>query len=295
MEIRQLRYFVGAAACLNFTKAAKECFIAQSSMTEQIANLENELGVKLFDRQHKGLTLTKAGEFFLPRAKRILSEVQKGQEEMSSFRAGYRGFLRIGYHGELFKEELTRSLRGYRKDFPAVRMALRQLPEEELLEGLRDGQFDVIIIPFWDMLAVEKEWMEWEVIDEMGPALVMAKDHPLAGRESISTAEVENLSLISFGDSGSEDLKAGMALNGDKLQNVAQARDHTSNEILLASGYGVSLWAERLARRTRTLKCVEISDYPVRKKFILAWKQGKLTSEGENFCRRFLEECKGDV
>ena len=80
MELRQLKCFVSAANHLSFTKAAKECFIVQSSMTEQIINLENELNVKLFERQHKGLTLTEAGEFFLPRAKAILLEDQKAEQ-----------------------------------------------------------------------------------------------------------------------------------------------------------------------------------------------------------------------
>ena len=85
MELRQLRYFVSAAAHLNFTKAAKECYIVQSSMTEQIANLESELGVKLFDRQSKGLALTEAGRFFLPKAKAILGEAEKAGVKVLAF------------------------------------------------------------------------------------------------------------------------------------------------------------------------------------------------------------------
>lgn len=67
MELRQLKYFVSAAKHLNFTKAARECFIVQSSMTAQIASLEEELGVKLFERRSRGLALTEEVSFFFQR------------------------------------------------------------------------------------------------------------------------------------------------------------------------------------------------------------------------------------
>jgi len=293
VEIRQLRYFVSAAGHLNFTKAAKECFIVQSSMTEQIANLESELGVKLFDRQRKGLALTEAGKFFLPRAKAVLAEAERGKDEMESFRAGYRSLLRIGYHGELFKTDLIRTLKAYRQELPAVRVALRQLPQGELLEGLRDGQFDMILAPDSELFAAEKAWMEISPVAEMGPMLVMAKDHPLAGRESITMGELKDLSFVSLEEAGKEDLRLGIK---PEAPNVALALDHTSNEILVAGGYGVSLWAEGLCRSGQypNLHFVAISDYPEKKKFVLAWRRGKLSPEGERFCQRLREQMKKD-
>ena len=66
MEIRQLRYFISAATHLNFTRAARECFIVQTAMTQQIANLESEIGVRLFERGYRSLTLTPAGEEMVP-------------------------------------------------------------------------------------------------------------------------------------------------------------------------------------------------------------------------------------
>ena len=296
MEIRQLRYFISAATHLNFTKAAKECFIVQSSMTEQIANLESELGVKLFDRQRKGLTLTEAGEFFLPRAKSILAEAQKTKDEMALFRGGYRSYLRIGYHGELFKEDLIQILRIYRQELPEVKVALRQLPENELVEGLRDGQLDVILTLYRDTLKEVKEWIEIEPILKMGPVLAMAKDHPLAERESITLEELRELPFASMEDIGREELLSNIGLLETGAQREGQSLDPCSNEILIASGYGVNLWAEGLSRTGRypALRFVKIRDYPEAREFVLAWRKGKLAPEGERFCQLVSEQIKGD-
>lgn len=296
MEIRQLRYFISAATHLNFTKAAKECFIVQSSMTEQIANLEDELGVKLFDRQRKGLTLTEAGEFFLPRAKSILAEAQKTKEEMALFRGGYRSYLRIGYQGELFKEALIEVLRTYRQELPEVKVALRQLPLSELIEGLRDGQLDVVLTIWGDALKEEKGWMETEPILKMGPVLAVAKDHPLAERESITMEELRELSFTSLEDIGREELTSNIGMMETGMQKEGRSRDTCSNEILIASGYGVNLWAEGLSRTGRypALRFVKIPDYPEAREFVLAWRRGKLAAEGERFCQLVCEQIQED-
>ena len=84
MEIRQLKYFISAATHLNFTRAARECFIVQTAMTQQIANLENEIGVRLFERGYRSLTLTPAGEVFLQDAREIVAQAQAAGERVKS-------------------------------------------------------------------------------------------------------------------------------------------------------------------------------------------------------------------
>lgn len=288
MELRQLRYFVSAATHLNFTKAAKECYIVQSSMTEQMARLENELEVKLFDRQKKGMVLTEAGEFFLHRARAILSEAEKAGEEMKSFRAGYRSLLRIGYMGEMFKEEMIRALREYRQELPQVRVALRQLPEEDLLEGLRDSQFDVILLP-WRESFQDETWMETASVMAMGAVLVTAADHPLAQRESIRMEELRGLPYVSFGISGQEETKKRIPSSGPEDPGVEMTLDHTSTEILVASGYRVSLYGTGMTRDSvrPDLRFIPVLEDPFQLETVLAWHRDKLSSQGKRFCQIF--------
>lgn len=296
MEIRQLKYFVSAATHLNFTKAAKECFIVQSSMTEQIANLENELGVKLFDRLRKGLVLTEAGRHFLLRAKSILNEAQKATDEMALFRRGYSSYLRIGYQGDLFKDDLIATLQQYRQAFPTTRIALRQLPEDALIEGLRDGQFDIILVLEQAALEKEKDWMASTCIAQMSPMLVVEAHHPLASREEITTEELKGLTYTHYENVGREELLSSLGPLETLLLEEGLSLDPSSNEILIASGYGVNLWPEGLAKPARypNLRFIKITDYPAVGTYLLAWKKEKLSPEGKGFCKLLCSTMKRD-
>lgn len=293
MEIRQLRYFISAATHLNFTKAAKECFIVQSSMTAQIANLEEELGVRLFDRLPRGLALTDAGNFFLTRARALVQEAQRTEAEMNAFQAGYGAILRVGYPGELFKGDLMNILRQYRRENPFVKVMLHQLSRRSVLERVRDGLLDVAFTACENPFLGES-WLEMDTILEDGPCLVVGRDHPLAERESVTLAEMQGLTYISLG--GDRESVLYRIFPEETLRKVYIAGvDHTSAEILVASGYGVGLWGERLNRGGRypELRFIPIVDCPIKKKYAIAWRKDRLTAEGERFrllAHRLMED-----
>ncbi len=295
MEVRQLRYFISAAEHMNFTRAAKECHIVQSSMTAQIANLEDELGVKLFERQSRGLVLTEEGSFFLPKAKELVAQMDKVELEVSSFRTGYRSVLRVGYSGELFKYDLVNTLKAYRKKAPQVKVLLHQLPEDKLLERLWEGLLDVILIVDVRFFAVES-WIEVEPFGEFGPMLMVAEDHPLAGRKSVCMDEIKGLPFIIYDNSGRTELASQILSRTSGTKAYDQVWDHTSNEILVASGYGVSIWGERLCQKGYYpgLKFIKISDYPTKNKFMLAWRAGKCSAELKSFCEQFHKQFERD-
>src|SRR6478735_515380 len=96
MELRQLNYFVKAAEHLHFTEAAAESFVTQSTLSQQIKQLEEELGVLLFDRIGKQVRLTEAGNVFLIHARQVLLEVQKGKQAIAELNNMVTGELRIG-------------------------------------------------------------------------------------------------------------------------------------------------------------------------------------------------------
>ena len=283
MELRQLRYFISAATHLNFTKAAKECYIVQSSMTDQIANLESELGVRLFERLPRGLALTDAGTFFLARARVLVQEAQRTEAEMNAFQAGYRTLLRVGYPGELFKGDLMGILGRYRRENPDVKVILHQLSRRSVLEKVRDGLLDLAFTAFENPFLGES-WLELDPILEDGPCLVVGRDHPLAGRERVTLAEIQGLTYVSLG--GDRESVIYQIFPQETLRRIYIAGvDHTSAEILVAAGYGVGLWSERLSRGNRypELRFIPIADCPVRKRYALAWRRDRLTPEGDRF------------
>lgn len=291
MEIRQLKYFISAATHLNFTKAAGECFIVQTAMTQQIANLESEIGTKLFERHHRALALTEAGALFLQDAKAIVARSQRAAERVRSFEAGYAPVLHIGYHGEMFKQDLICILRELRRKVPKSKVLLFQLPQAELLEGLKDGQLDFIITLYGAYFETE-EWMEWALLEEDRLMLVAAKDHPLANRDRVTMAEIEQEPLINFDERNNEERDIQLARNGLRPMEYGLVQDHTSGEVLVRSGYGVTIWVSRLCRKDiyPDLSFLEIEDHPGREQVVLVWRRDAMTPEKESFQTLVLEQ-----
>src|SRR2546423_9722734 len=119
MELRHLRYFVSVAESLSFTKAAQKLNTAQPSLTRQIRDLEEELGVQLLNRIQRPVTLTNEGRSFLVDAKRLLASATEIVESVRRLHTGEVRTLNIGYVSNLFYDLLPRTLASFRQLFPA--------------------------------------------------------------------------------------------------------------------------------------------------------------------------------
>ena len=286
MEIRQLRYFLSAAEHLNFTKAAKECCIVQTAMTQQSANLENEIGTKLFERNRRMVRLTPAGEAFLREAKTVLARAEQAVRQARSCAAGYESMLRIGYHGELVKRDLAALLKIYRAGHPQIKVLLYQQTQEELIEALENEETDFgfsLHSGFYDTLP----WLCTRILGEEKLKLVVSKEHPLAGYKQVYLAQVKDEPFIFFDEKSMEEREIQMAEKGVFLKRYGEICDHTSGELLIRSGYGIAIWAERLCDESRLsdLAFLDILDHLKTVPLCISWKSGE---QGEPM-RSFLE------
>ena len=290
--MRQLRYFVSAATHLNFTKAAKECFIVQTAMTQQIANLEKELGVKLFERQSRGLSLTAAGEAFLADAREILARSQSSREKMAAFRGGYTDLLQIGHHGELFRRDLVQALGRFRSLSPQTKVMLYQLPRSALLSGVREGQLDLAFMTYTDNLSKHEKWVDWRVLGEEDMVLAVSADHPLATRQEVTMAEVDQQPRIWLFWGSEEGRPLGMPEEESEAKVYGAAKDHASMEVLIESGYCVGLWARRICRdRERAgLRFLSITDFPESVEATAIWRRDGLSASGALFLQLMQEQ-----
>jgi DNA-binding transcriptional LysR family regulator len=143
MELRQLRYFLAVARTLNFTRAAEEVHIAQPPLSRQIANLEDELGVKLFDRGPRGVILTRAGDYFVGHAREILQRVQRLKEETAAMGGSGQENFRIGIELSLLYGRPPKIINALRVRYPHYRFEIVVLPPERLLTALLDGEIDI--------------------------------------------------------------------------------------------------------------------------------------------------------
>jgi len=143
MELRHIRYFVAVAEELSFRRAAARLMIAQPPLSQQIQDLEMELGVQLFDRSHRQVRLTTAGQVFLTDAQNILNQAELASQRVQRAGRGELGRLTIGYTSLIYYPYFPDVLRSYHADFPDVEVVLRDMVALEQMQQLHTNTLDI--------------------------------------------------------------------------------------------------------------------------------------------------------
>jgi DNA-binding transcriptional LysR family regulator len=145
MELRHVRYFVAVAETLSFRQASKQLHVSQPSLSVQIKQLEDELGVPLFRRSKRRVEITRAGEVFLSAAREILLRLQQASAAALQAETGEAGTIRLGFIPTASFHILPRFIEKIRSTLPLVNVELKEGPEHTQIAGLRSGAFDVCI------------------------------------------------------------------------------------------------------------------------------------------------------
>ncbi|PKR77941.1 LysR family transcriptional regulator [Halalkalibacillus sediminis] len=146
MELRQLHYFKKVAELEHMSDAAAELHVAQSAVSRQIANLEEELGVQLFIRGRRQIRLTPVGKVFLERIKIALLEVEKAEQEVYEFLNPETGTIRLGFPTSLAAKTLPTVIAAFRREHPQIGFQLEQGTVNELTESVRQGLIDLAFV-----------------------------------------------------------------------------------------------------------------------------------------------------
>jgi LysR family transcriptional regulator, benzoate and cis,cis-muconate-responsive activator of ben and cat genes len=145
MELRHLRYFVGAAETENVSRAALKLHVSQPALSAQIRDLEDEIGFQLFERTAKSVKLTKAGQAFLDEARAVLQRADEGVKKARSI-AAEPSELYIGYSPTPVAEILPKALRAFQQAMPNVHVRLQDWANQAIIEGVRDGRLQLGLI-----------------------------------------------------------------------------------------------------------------------------------------------------
>ncbi|MEW1691480.1 LysR substrate-binding domain-containing protein [Streptomyces sp. NPDC091265] len=190
MELRQVRYFLAVAEELHFGRAADRLRIVQPTVSQQVRRLERELGLELFDRTTRSVTLTAAGHAFLPRARALATAEEAALKTMAELRADRLTTLRVGTNSGL-GARLERLLADMAQLAPEITVELHSAPPAPRLQRVRDGELDAAFVrgvgrsPGLDLIPV------WQ--DELVAALPAS--HPLAAHERLDLADLATLPL----------------------------------------------------------------------------------------------------
>ena len=146
MELRQLSYFVAVAEERSFTRAAERIPIAQPAISQQIRRLESELGERLLVRDRRGVSLTAAGEVFLPKARATLAAAQDGRDAVSALRGLLTGRLVLGLVHPLPDRRVPRLMGAFHRAHPNIELTLIEDQTDALLAALGAGEVDAALI-----------------------------------------------------------------------------------------------------------------------------------------------------
>lgn len=243
MELRHLRYFVAVATELHFTRAAQCLGIGQPPLSQQIQQLEREIGAQLFIRDRRGVTLTEAGHAFLSEARQVLDGAERAKETARRIANGEVGTLSLGFTvSASIHPFVPRLIRTFRSRYPGVGVSLVEQSTLELMQRVHHGSVDLAFVraPTADMPGVCVETLLSEPMLAVIPAT-----HPLANRPSIDLCELADEMFIFY------PRKVGVGLYNAVVQACEtagftpaegiEAPQLTSVVTFVAAGMGVSV------------------------------------------------------
>ena len=196
MELRHLRYFLAVGEALSFTKAAAQLQVAQSALSRQVQDLEDEIGVDLMRRSPRGLTLTAEGKLFLEEVRGLLKRADESVEKVRALARGEYGELHIGYVQVPTVEILPPALAAFQKAGPNVKVVLHDLSSDELIAGLHNASLElaVMVQPTGEQTA----GIEFELLRTYPWCVALTGAHPFARLKSISLEKVAAQPLVAL-------------------------------------------------------------------------------------------------
>lgn len=196
MELDQLRYVVAVAETGNFTRAAERSHITQPSLSQQILNLESEVGHKLFHRLGRKAVLTEAGATFLERARKILFEVDNATKALSDHPSLDRQ-ITVGAVPTIMPYLIAPVIAKCHEQHPNLEIHAREDFRGNLVRGVVEGDLDLAVVT----LPVKDHRLSIEPLLTEQLLLVVGKDHPFASRPEIRIKELAEETFVSMGDS----------------------------------------------------------------------------------------------
>lgn len=192
MELRHLKYFVTIAKTLNFSEASRRLYITQGTLSQQIQQLEGEIGAQLFDRTKHSVVLTEAGEELLPLAIQTIEDSEVCSNRMRDLKGALTGTLRVGTTPS-FSSLLTETVKRFVKEHPGVTLKIQSETALELIEMLRNKELD-LALAFKPVMAYDE--LETEPLFRNSLSAIMRKDHPLATHKVLTMDDLENHRIV---------------------------------------------------------------------------------------------------
>ncbi len=194
MELYQLKLFVDLAEKKNFTQVANENYVTQAAVTLQIRKLESELGVPLFHRTTRAVTLLEAGNRLLPYAQNMLKLSDEAKESVRETKMEVSGLVRVASVHSVGLYELPAYIKKFLQKFPHVNLRIEYRTSDDIYRELLAGDIDVGIVAY----PSEMSRIECREFSTDDLAIVCMKDHPFAKKKTVEISEMEGQNFVQF-------------------------------------------------------------------------------------------------
>jgi DNA-binding transcriptional LysR family regulator len=284
-HLRDLRYFVAVAEELSFTKAATErLFISQPALSKQIRQLESSLRVRLFERDRRTVTLTKAGEAMLPQARLVLAQWEETQRAVAE--AARSTTLTVGFQTRIGRGLIPAVTARMAELLPGWKLLFRQVAWHDATAGLGGSEVDVAIA--W--LPVPAERLSWRVVATEERWVALPAGHRLASSSSVSLADLADEPFIALPAAAGALRRFWLAAGERSGEPRVVAEAETAEETFeaVASGLGVTLLA---AGNVEIYRRDDVVCRPVRglspSELAVVWR----TRDSRDAIRVFVDAC----
>jgi LysR family hydrogen peroxide-inducible transcriptional activator len=262
MNIRDLRYIVEVARSKNFARAAENCFVSQPALSMQIKKLEDELGVKIFERNLKKFLVTEIGKEIIKKAEVILHEEQSIKNLAKTAQDPLGGELRIGAFPTLASYFFPDAVKNISKKFPKIKLFLVEEKTEILIEKLKKGEIDIAFLA----IPIADSDLEYIKIFSEKFLLASSKNHELAKKKKISSGDLKGKNLMLLEDGHclrGQALEACSMFGAFEEQNFRASSLETLREMIKA-GNGITFIPEIAAKKDDKISYTEIANAPTR-------------------------------
>ena len=286
MDMHVLKAFLEVAEQGSFSSAAERLLVTQPAVSKRIANLEAEMGSKLFDRLGKTVLLTEAGRVLLPQARKILLEITEAKKLVADLGAGIQGDLTIAVSHHIGLHRIPVHLRGYCNKYPEVRLHVRFTDSEQGVRMVQDGSCDLAVVTLPDMLP---ETIIAETLWQDPMVIMSAADHPLAKQEGLP-ADLAQYPVILPAETTSTSILINRALAS--IRATAGRRETADSfetiRVLVTAGIGWSVLPKSMYNDA--LHCCDIREFKCSRDLaILRHRQRMLSNAARAFMDMLLE------
>ena len=289
MELNQLEYFQMTSRLKNITRAAKRLSVSQPNITVAIKKLEAELGIQLFERSQKQLSLTPEGAVFLNRIEQALRNIQDAVLEVNDYKQLQKGTIKIGIPSMIGAYLFPKIFSGFQKKFSHLDVYLYEKGSMSIRESLERDELDFGIV----IISNASPSLQLLPMSTNQVVACVPDSHPLARKNKFSWTDINNIDLIMLKEGS---FIRNMILNKLKENNIKPNIVLESNQIetikgLISSNVGMAFLLDFIVQDSPHIKTLPL-EKPIFVDVGLAWKKDRYISKAAqsfiNFCQETL-------